>query len=81
MECISLSSNLHSSKSDSSPPSMKRPSTSHSDECHYRDHCRDQPKKNVYQVHPYSILHSFNSSVHGLRMNVKLSKDTKDSHP
>ena len=72
---------LHSSNSNGSPPSVKRPSTSHRKECHYRDYCRDQPKKHVNQVNPYSVLHPLDTSVHGLCMNVYLSEDPEDSHP
>ena len=67
--------------SDSGPPGMKGPSASHHEECHHRDYCRDQPKKHVNQVHPYSVLHPLDTSVRGLRMNVDLSKDTEDGHP
>lgn len=65
----------------SSPPSVKRSSTSHHEECRHRDHCRDQPKKHVDQVHPDSVLHPLDTSVHGLRMNVDSAKDTENRHP
>ena len=60
---------------------MKGPSASHGEERHHREYRRDQPKKHVNQVHPYSVLHPLDTSVRGLRMNVDLPKDTEDGHP
>ena len=67
--------------SDGGSPSMKRPSTSHREECHYRDCCSDKPKKHIDQVNPHSVLHPLDTSVQGPCMNVNFSKDPKDSYP
>ena len=67
---------------DSGPPNMKRTSTtSHREECHYRDSSRDQPKNHVYQVNPHGVLHPLDTSIDGLCMDINLCEDPEDSHP